>query len=216
MNIQAIIFDLDGTLLDTLDDLGDSVNHVLEKYHYPQRTKEEIRSFIGNGIKKLIERALPYRIEDNEFEKVFNDFQAYYQIHCLDKTIPYPHILELLKMLKEKNYKTAIISNKSDDKVQVLKKAFFPDLIDLALGTKDFAKTKPNPESTLQLIHDLNVPLSSCLFVGDSEVDIQTAHNANIPCVSVSWGFKSKEALLKNGAQIIIDTPLELIKILDN
>ncbi len=214
MSIQAVIFDLDGTLLDTLDDLSDSVNHILKKYHYPQRTKEEIRSFIGNGIKKLIERTLPYHLDEKEFEVIFNDYQNYYQIHCLDKTTPYPHIFDLLKKLKDKNIKTAIISNKSDDKVQVLKKAFFPDLIDLALGTIDFTKTKPNPESTLKIIHDLHVPLSSCLFVGDSDVDIKTAHNAGIPCVSVSWGFKDKESLLKNGAQFIIDTPLELLEVI--
>lgn len=210
----TIIFDLDGTLLNTLEDLTNAVNYVLNKHNFPIRTIDEIQSFVGNGIRKLIERALPHKINDMEFEIAFNEFQNYYGIHCQDATHPYENVIDLLKILRQKKYNIAIISNKSDDKVQVLKDTFFKNLVDIAVGTKDFAKTKPNPESTLSIISFFKSNKENCLFVGDSDVDILTAQNAGIRCISVSWGFKSKDDLIKSGATTIIDNPLQLLDLL--
>lgn len=210
----TIIFDLDGTLLNTLEDLTNAVNYVLNKHNFPIRTIDEIQSFVGNGIRKLIERALPHKINDMEFEIAFNEFQNYYGLHCQDATHPYENVIDLLKILRQKKYNIAIISNKSDDKVQVLKDTFFKNLVDIAVGTKDFAKTKPNPESTLSIISFFKSNKENCLFVGDSDVDILTAQNAGIRCISVSWGFKSKDDLIKSGATTIIDNPLQLLDLL--
>ncbi|MCH5180079.1 MAG: HAD family hydrolase [Erysipelotrichales bacterium] len=212
MKYKVVIFDLDGTLLDTLKDLANAVNYALSSNNYPTRTIEEIKSFIGNGTRVLIKRALPQDTSAESYELVYQDFINYYKAHNLDFTHPYKDIKTLLSTLKEKGYKTAIISNKNDDATKLMQKEYFSDLIDVAIGTRNFSKTKPNPESTLEVMDILNVDKKQCVFVGDSEVDILTAKNAKIPCISVSWGFKSREFLEKNGATIIIDEPLDLLK----
>lgn len=212
MKYKVVIFDLDGTLLDTLEDLANAVNHALFSNNYQIRTIEEIKNFIGNGTRTLIKRALPQNTNIESYEKVYQDFINYYKAHNLDFTHPYKDIKTLLSTLKEKGHKTAIISNKNDDATKLMQKEYFPNLIDIAIGTRDFSKTKPNPESTIEVMNILNVNKNECVFVGDSDVDILTAKNAGIPCISVAWGFKSKEFLEKNGATIIIDEPLELLK----
>lgn len=213
MKYKTIIFDLDGTLLDTLEDLKNAVNYALISNGFPERTLEEIKSFIGNGTRVLIKRSLPsFQIDLETYEIVYQNFIDYYKFHSLDFTHPYEDIVVLLTKLKEDGYKTAIISNKNDDATKMMQKKFFPNLIDIAIGTKDFSKTKPNPESTLEIMELLNVKREDCVFVGDSEVDIQTAKNANIPCISVSWGFKTTNFLKTNNATIIINEPLELLK----
>ncbi|MCH5172312.1 MAG: HAD family hydrolase [Erysipelotrichales bacterium] len=212
MKYKVIIFDLDGTLLDTLEDLKNAVNHALILNNFPKRTIEEIRNFIGNGTKCLIKKSLPSGVDLKTYEIVYQDFINYYKEHNLDHTHPYQNVINLLEQLKRCGYKTAIVSNKNNDATKAMQQKFFPGLIDVAVGTKDFSKTKPNPETTLEVIKYLNVQKSDCVFVGDSEVDIETAKNASINCISVSWGFKNVEFLIKNGASIIIDEPLELIK----
>ena len=212
MKYKAIIFDLDGTLLDTLEDLKNAVNYALISNEYPKRTLEEIKSFIGNGTRNLIKKSLPDHVALETYEIVYQDFISYYKRHSLDYTHPYKDIIVLLEKLKKIGYKTAIISNKNDDATKMMQEKYFSNLIDISIGTRDFSKTKPNPESTLEAIEYLKVQRDDCIFVGDSEVDIETAKNAGIPCISVSWGFKSTDFLKRNDATIIIDEPLELLK----
>lgn len=212
MKYKVIIFDLDGTLLDTLEDLKNAVNYALISNEFPERTFQDIKSFIGNGTRILIKRALPENIDSETYEIVYQDFVSYYKVHSLDYTHPYSDIPELLAKLKELGYKTAIISNKNDDATKLMQKKYFSNLIDIAIGTRDFSKTKPNPESTLEIITHFGVQQNECVFVGDSEVDIQTAKNAGVDCISVSWGFKSVDFLKQNKAKIIIDNPLKLLE----
>lgn len=212
MKYKVVIFDLDGTLLNTLEDLKNAVNYALIANEFPKRSLEEIKNFIGNGTKVLINRALPYPVDELTYAQVYQDFVTYYLAHLNDHTTPYDDILLLLKNLKDKQYQTAIISNKNNDATKDMKEKYFGSLIDIALGTRDFSKTKPNPESTLEIIEALHANKNDCVFVGDSDVDILTAKNAGIDYISVSWGFKSKEFLIEHGAQIVIDSPLELLK----
>lgn len=209
---KLIIFDLDGTLLDTLTDLKNAVNYALISQGFPKRTLEEVREFVGNGTKVLMKRALPSNVDEETYAEAYNDFINYYLSHDKVFTKPYDEIIELLKTLKEKGYHTAVISNKNDVAAKALVNLYFNDLIDITIGTRDFNKTKPNPESTLEAMHHFNYTNNECVFVGDSDVDIATATNAGLPCISVSWGFRSKIFLKSHQAQIIIDSPKELLK----
>lgn len=214
MKYKAIIFDLDGTLLDTLQDLTNAVNNALTINNFPIRTIDEIRSFIGNGTKVLIKRALPHIVDDDTHHKVFTDFQNYYKSHINDFTKPYEKIIELLDYLKINGYKIGIISNKDDALTNKMKDLYFSKFVDLAIGTRDFSKTKPNPESTIEMIKYFDLAFEDCLFVGDSLVDIETAKNANVDCVSVTWGFKDKEFFKSLGIKNVIDSPFELLNYL--
>ncbi len=214
MHYETIIFDLDGTLLNTLDDLTNAVNYALKIHDFPLHTLEDIRNFIGNGTRMLIKRSLPHDVNNELYEVVYKDFLDYYTKHSFDYTRPYNNIVCLLTKLKTLGYKIAIISNKNDNVTNAMQKKYFPNLIDIAIGTKNFSKVKPNPESTLQVIKTLKSTKQKSIFVGDSEVDIQTAKNAGISCISVSWGFRSKTFLLDHNAEIIIDNPLELLNLI--
>ncbi|MGN0031905.1 MAG: HAD family hydrolase [Candidatus Gastranaerophilaceae bacterium] len=213
---KIIIFDLDGTLLNTLEDLKDSTNYALEQFQYPQRNLDEIRNFVGNGVKLLIERAIPQGIENPNFEKCLQTFKEHYSKNMYNKTAPYPEIINMLKKLKEKNYKIAVVSNKFDAAVKELCKKYFKDLIDIAIGENEAAgiNKKPAPDTVFKAIFELNGTVSKSVYVGDSDVDIQTAKNSFMPCISVSWGFRDKEFLIKNGAKIIIDKPNEIFDVL--
>lgn len=210
---EAIIFDLDGTLLDTLDDLTDAVNAALEKYGYKTRTREDVRSFIGNGIVKLIERALGGKTDD--FALVLKEFKTYYGVHCADKTQPYEGVMALLQVLREKGIKTAVLSNKADFAVKTLAETYFGDLLMAAVGENEEAgiRKKPAPDALFAVMKELGVSKETTVYVGDSEVDIQTAQNAGIPCISVTWGFKDKDFLLQNGGTTFADEPLELLSV---
>lgn len=211
---EAIVFDLDGTLLDTLDDLFDAVNVALKKNGLPLRTKEEVRSFVGNGIVKLMERASGSK-ENVDKEKLVEDFKNYYGEHCKDKTKPYDGILEALRSLRRMGVKTGVLSNKADFAVKLLAKEYFDGLLDMAAGENEAAgiRKKPAPDALFTAMQSLGTDKTNTLYVGDSEVDIQTAKNAGIACVLVTWGFKDRAFLLENGAEILIDEPKELIKI---
>ena len=211
---EAIVFDLDGTLLDTLDDLFDAVNVALKKNGLPLRTKEEVRSFVGNGIVKLMERASGSK-ENVDKEKLVEDFKNYYGEHCKDKTKPYDGILEALRSLRRMRVKTGVLSNKADFAVKLLAKEYFDGLLDMAAGENEAAgiRKKPAPDALFTAMQSLGTDKTNTLYVGDSEVDIQTAKNAGIACVLVTWGFKDRAFLLENGAEILIDEPKELIKI---
>ena len=213
MDIKVIIFDLDGTLLNTLDDLADSTNFALSEFNYPTRSKEEIRTFVGNGVAKLIERAIPDGKNNSNFDKCLEIFKQHYSINKYNKTAPYNNIINLLIELKEKNYKIAVVSNKFDLAVKDLCQKYFPNLIDVAIGENEAAgiNKKPSSDTVNLVLQQLNLNSNQAIYVGDSDVDILTAKNSNMPCVSVTWGFRDKEFLIKNNAQIIINTPKEII-----
>ena len=213
MDIKVIIFDLDGTLLNTLDDLADSTNFALSEFNYPTRSKEEIRTFVGNGVAKLIERAIPDGKNNSNFDKCLEIFKQHYSINKYNKTAPYNNIINLLIELKEKNYKIAVVSNKFDLAVKDLCQKYFPNLIDVAIGENEAAgiKKKPAPDTVKLALNQLELTPDQAIYVGDSDVDILTAQNSNMPCISVTWGFRDKEFLIKNNAQIIINTPKEII-----
>ena len=210
LHYKAVIFDMDGTILDTLDDLASSVNYALEANGFPKRTREEVRRFVGNGAVKLIRRAVPEGTEDDLFDKVFALYTSYYDVHCADATKPYDGITELLALLRSKGVKTAVVSNKPDEAVRILVETYFPHLFDAAVGTRDGIKTKPAPDSVFEIIKKIGAGKKDCVYVGDSEVDMETAKNAGIPCISVSWGFKESEFLAEHGAQKIVNNAKEL------
>ena len=210
LQYTAVIFDMDGTILDTLNDLASSVNYALEANGLPKRTREEVRRFVGNGAVKLIRRAVPEGTADTLFDKVFALYTTYYDEHCADATKPYDGIPELLALLRSKGVKTAVVSNKPDEAVRVLADTYFPHLFDAAVGTRTGIKTKPAPDSVFEIIKKIGAEKKDCVYVGDSEVDIETAKNAGIPCISVSWGFKGNEFLAEHGAQKIVDNAKEL------
>lgn len=212
----AIILDLDGTILNTLDDLCDSVNAALKKGGFPLRTLDEVRNFVGNGAKNLIIRSLGDNANEETIEKTLSDFKAHYETNKTNKTAPYAGMLEALDELKTRGCKLAIVSNKHDDAVQGLYNQFFSETCDFALGNCDFLPKKPAPDMILYALKKIGKTVDDAVYIGDSEVDVTTAKNTNIPCISVSWGFRDKNILEAAGAEIIVDTPDELLKALKN
>ena len=212
--MRAVIFDLDGTLLDTLEDLKDSLNVVLDKKHLPERTLEEVRQFVGNGIHKLIERAVPEGTSGEVVEQIFLDFRKHYLAHCQDKTCAYPGIPELLEELERRGISMAIVSNKADAAVKELAKTYFPK-IKVAIGEREGIARKPAPDSVFEAMRLLGTAGGNALYVGDSDVDIATAENAGLPCVSVTWGFRKEEFLRSLNPAYVIHQPGELLELLD-
>ena len=215
MNIKAVLFDMDGTLLNTIEDITDAVNHTLLKFGYAQRTLDEVKHMVGSGAVKLMERALPEGKETPDFETILKDYCDYYFENCNIKTGPYDHITDLLKELKNRGYKIAIVSNKPMDAIQELKKQYFDDCIDVAIGVTDKLRRKPYPDQCLEAMKLLNVSKEDCIYVGDSDIDHQTAVNTGIPCISCLWGFRTKEELLAAGAgnNFFVEDPLEILEI---
>ena len=211
---EAVIFDLDGTLLNTLGDLTDAVNTALQKYGLPICTEEEVQSFVGNGLRNLMLQAVEEGEAFPEFEELFSFFKEYYQTHCNIKTAPYEGILELMKELKGRNIKMAIVSNKIDAGVKELNEKFFKEFTDVAIGERQGVSRKPAPDSLNEAIHAMGVEKEHVLYVGDSDVDILTAKNADVRCVSVTWGFRDEKFLMENGAGVMISRPLELLEYL--
>lgn len=211
---KLVIFDMDGTILNTIQDLTNAVNHALAKFNYSKRTLEEVKSFVGNGIVNLMKRAIGEQLNQEDFDKVFKEFCVYYDEHCNDNTKPYNGIVELVQNLKTNNIYTAVVSNKAHFAVEKLVKLHFNNLFDLFQGATNDIKIKPSPDSVNAIIEKLNVDKKDCVYVGDSEVDIQTASNAQIDCISVSWGFKTKDFLKSNNASIIVNNVDELKKAL--
>ena len=221
MKYDTLLFDLDGTLLDTLDDLTDSVNQVLLSHGFPQRSKGEIRSFLGNGALELIRLSLPEEIQKKEeetspspYSSYIKEFQNFYQVNMDKNTKPYEGIIEFLHFLNEKNFKLAIVSNKYDLAVKDLSKKYFGQIFPVATGETESIKRKPAPDTLLKAIEDLGSSPGRAILIGDSEVDIEAAKNANIPCVCVSWGFRDKDQLEKAGADYIIDKVEEIMGII--
>lgn len=203
---RTVIFDLDGTLLDTLDDLRNAVNRALLAFGFPPRTREEIRSFVGNGVEFLMARAIPGGREAVAYPACLAYFKEEYAAHCEDCTKPYPGVIQLLTALREAGIQTAIVSNKFDLGVKKLNRQYFGDLIPVAVGEHeaDGVRRKPAPDTVFEAMHLLGADPATAVYVGDSDVDLQTAANAHIPCVSVSWGFRTVEELTAAGATEIV------------
>lgn len=212
MKYRLAIFDLDGTILNTLEDLADSTNYALSVHNMPERTIDEVRRFVGNGIHKLIERAVPQGSTDEQIERVFVTFKEYYKDHCAVKTRPYDGIMELMKTLREKEVLTAVVSNKGDFAVQILCKDYFPGLFDFAVGEREGIRRKPAPDSVLAVLEQFHISKEKAVYIGDSEVDIQTAENAGMKEIAVTWGFRSEDFLKENGAGCLAHTPEELLE----
>lgn len=213
--IEAVIFDLDGTLLNTLEDLCDAVNVALKTNDMPERTLEEVRQFVGNGVRTLMVRAVPDGEDNPLFEKTFSDFKEYYEVHCKDKTGPYRGIVELMEVLHSREIKMAIVSNKIDSAVKELNDFYFSEYTEVAIGEMEGVARKPAPDTALKALKELDVPAERAIYVGDSDVDIQTAKNAGIECVSVTWGFRDRTFLLEHGATKLIDYPLQLLQCME-
>ena len=208
-NVQTILWDLDGTLLDTLADLTDSVNAGLAAYKMPPRTLEEVRHFVGNGVGKLIDRAVPIDTPPDVREEIFQLFREYYQTHCCIKTRPYPGIPALLEQLRLSGMQMAIVSNKLDAAVKEITRFYFGDLFPIAIGDRPGHPRKPAPDSVWEAMNQLKAKAESTIYVGDSEVDIITGQNAGISCLSVTWGFRPERILVEQGATRLARTPVE-------
>ena len=213
MSYQTYIFDLDGTLLDTLGDLAASVNYAMRTHGMPEHSVDEVCRFVGNGVRRLMERAVPGGAAHPAFEAAFATFRRHYMEHSLDTTRPYEGIPEMLQELKRRGRHTAVVSNKFDAATKELCRHFFPDTIDVAVGEHEAEgiRKKPAPDTVLQALSQLGVGQEGAVYVGDSDVDIQTARNSGLPCISVLWGFRDREFLLAHGAETFVSQPLELL-----
>ena len=211
---KCVIFDLDGTLLDTLDDLWGSVNYALNEFGFPLRTKQEVRSFIGNGVVKLMQRSTPDGTDEKTNKECLDAFRAHYLNHMRDNTAPYEGIIELLEKLKKENIKTAVVSNKLHSAVVGLCDEYFHSLIDEAIGVSVEGERKPSPVNVFKALEKLSVSADEAVYVGDSNVDVETAKNAHLPCIGVTWGFRDRDCLEAEGAEFICDTADEVYKIL--
>lgn len=216
MAIKAVLFDLDGTLLNTLSDLTDSVNYMLSHYGFSAYSEKEIRSFVGHGVKNLISRALPEGVTEEFFEEALALYKAHYAENSANKTAPYEGIPEMLNLLHKSGIKLAIVSNKHDEATQELSRKYFGDVIDFTVGNCDFLEKKPAPDMAEYAMEKLGVSKEESVFVGDAETDILTAKNAKIPCISVTWGFRDRDELADSGAEIFIDTADELIEVINS
>lgn len=207
---KTYIFDLDGTLLSTLADLAASTNYALRTHHMPERSLDEVRRFVGNGVKKLMERAIPDGLNNPLFEETFATFRQHYMQHNLDTTQPYPGIMQLLEQLKAEGKNIAVVSNKFYAATRELCRHFFGDLVLVAIGEREDIRKKPAPDTVIEALRELGVDKEGAVYIGDSDVDIMTAKNSGMPCVSVLWGFRDKEFLLENGATTLISQPEDM------
>ncbi len=215
MRINTVIFDLDGTLLNTLGDLHLSFNYALKTCGYKEFSYEEVKNFVGNGIKKAFERAVNDNRNEAAIEKLVEVFKAYYIEHMYELTVPYSGITKMLEKLNEKKYSMAIVSNKYDKAVKELCNKYFSKYIKVAIGESNYIRKKPSSDGIIKALDELGKSLNDVIYVGDSEVDIQTAKNVNIPCISVLWGFKDKKFLEQNGGKIFAQNPMDIIKIIE-
>ena len=212
MKYKTLIFDLDGTLLNTLIDLASSVNYAMRECGFNERTTDEIRRFIGNGVAVLIQRSVPDGISEEEYKKALDIFKTHYKENSRNNTAPYDGICDLLRKLKEDGYNLAIVSNKVDFAVKDLRDEFFNGLIDVAIGDSDATRTKPEPDMVYKAIEELGVDKESCIYIGDTDVDIETARNSGMDCISVSWGFRLRSELEECGATMIADCAEDILK----
>ena len=214
MRYKLAVFDMDGTILNTLEDLADSTNYALKANGLPERTIDEVRRFVGNGIRLLIERAVPTDTDKKLTDKVFDTFKEYYKTHCAVKTRPYDGIKDVLLELRKAGCLTAVVSNKADFAVQDLCKDYFDNLFDFAIGERADIKKKPAPDSVFEVLSKLNVEKDNAVYIGDSDVDFATSVNAGMDVIMVGWGFRDEEFLREKGAKRIIKQPSEILDII--
>lgn len=214
MRYKAVLFDMDGTVLDTLGDLTDAVNHTMREFQMPERTKAEVASFLGNGAARLIACAVPQGTPPELTARVLEVYAPWYDSHCQIKTAPYPGIVELMKQLKEKGIRLAVISNKQDSAVKPLAARHFPGLLEIAIGESETVRRKPNPDAVLAALEHLGVERRESIYIGDTEVDIATARNAGMDCAAVTWGFRTRAQIEAEGVEHIFDSAEELGKFL--
>ena len=210
---DTYIFDLDGTLLDTLNDLASSVNYAMRTHGLPEHSIEDVRRFVGNGVRMLIIRATPGGETHEAFEDIFHTFRQHYLVHSLDTTCPYPGVESMLRELKRRGRRLAVVSNKFDEATKDLVSHFFPDTIDVAIGEHEAAgvRRKPAPDTVIEALRQLGVGQEMCVYVGDSDVDVQTAHNSALPCISVLWGFRDRAFLEACGATTFAEKPEDIL-----
>ena len=210
MKYKAVLFDMDGTVLDTLGDLAAAVNHTLREFSMPERSIAEVAAALGNGAAYLIAHTVPAGTPKELTDKVLAAYAPYYDAHCDILTGPYDGIVPLMQKLRERGVKLAVISNKQDTAVKPLAEKYFPGLLEIAVGESAEVRRKPNPDAVLAALRHIGVERGDAIYVGDTEVDLQTARNAGMECASVDWGFRTREQLVKIGAEHIFDTVQEL------
>lgn len=212
--ITTIVFDMDGTVLNTLEDLTVSMNYVLSKFGMPEHKLEEYRLFFGNGVGEALRLSLPEGTSEDIIDEMLPVFKEHYDAHCLDKTGPYDGILDVMRELKLRGYKTAIVSNKIDSAVKELHQRFFGDSVDIAIGEQPGINRKPAPDMVNLALKELGSSKEESVYIGDSEVDFMTAENSGLPCISVLWGFRDKDFLIEQGAYCFAEKPQDIIDIL--
>jgi len=217
MKYELAIFDMDGTILNTLEDLKDAINHALVECGYPERSLEEVRQFVGNGTRRLVDLAVPEGTSKEDKEKVYQTYIPYYEAHADAKTDVYPGIRELLKNLKEQGCMTAVVSNKPDAAVKNLTEAYFHGLFDMAVGENEAGgiKRKPAPDEVDCVLHKLNISNSKAVYIGDSDVDVATARASGLQLIAVDWGFRSRSFLEELQVDTIVSTPHEIEEIMN-
>ena len=214
MPYQTAVFDLDGTLLDTLEDLYLATNAALERHSLPRRSRDEVRLFVGNGVEMLIRRAVPAGTDDETILAVLADFKTTYAAICEDHTRPYDGILDMLAALRERRIRVAVVSNKFDAATKKLCEKYFGDLVEVAIGERAGVRKKPAPDTVYEALKELGVTAEGAVYIGDSDVDIRTARNCGMPCISVTWGLRDEEFLIGNGAKALVDTPEKLLRVI--
>ncbi len=214
MTYQTAVFDLDGTLLDTLEDLYLATNMALERHSLPPRTRDEVRMFVGNGVEMLILRAVPDDTDEDTVLWVLADFKRIYSSICEDHTKPYDGILDMLTALRERGIRVAVVSNKFDAATKKLCEKYFGDLVEVAIGERAGVRKKPAPETVYEALKELGVTADHAVYIGDSDVDIQTARNCGMPCISVTWGLRDEDFLIENGAKTLVDSPETLLGVI--
>ena len=210
MKYKAAVFDMDGTILYTLEDIVLCMNEALRKNNLPLIEADTIRTIIGHGIMHEVKGSVPAGTDEETVRRVFDDFNELYAVHCMDHTVPYEGIIELIQKLREQGIRTAVVSNKGDYAVRELNDEIFPGLFDASAGEKEGIAKKPAPDTVFAVLKDMNISTEEAVYIGDSEVDLQTARNAGMDCIIVSWGYRSKEQMKKDGAECIVHTMDEL------
>ena len=214
MPYQTAVFDLDGTLLDTLEDLYLATNAALERHSLPRRSRDEVRLFVGNGVEMLIRRAVPAGTDEETILAVLADFKTTYAVICEDHTKPYDGILDMLAALRERGIRVAVVSNKFDAATKKLCEKYFGDLVEVAIGEKAGVRKKPAPDTVYEALKELGVTAEGAVYIGDSDVDIRTAENCGMPCISVTWGLRDEDFLIENGAKTLVDSPEKLLGVI--
>lgn len=214
MPYQTAVFDLDGTLLDTLEDLYRAANQTLSRHGLPCRTRDEIRAFVGNGVEMLIRRAVPNGTPEETTVAVLSDFKTIYAAVCEEHTKPYDGITDLLKALRERGIRVAVVSNKFDAATKKLCEKYFGEPVEVAVGERSGVRKKPAPDTVFEALRLLGVTAAGAVYIGDSDVDIETAKNCGMDCISVTWGFRDEGFLVESGATVLTHTPVELFSVI--